>query len=302
MKIGLYLGNPPSPDTIVERVRAAADARLDSVFLSQLTGWDSLTLLALGAAAVPDMALGTAVVPTYPRHPVVLAGQALTVQAVTSRQLTLGVGPSHRVLIEGVFGYRYDRPVRHIREYLTALRPLLRGQAAEVRGQTLTAAGRLDVPPTREPSLLLSALGPTMLQAAGELADGTVTVWTGAATVADHIVPAVTKAANAAGRPAPRVVSAVGLCVTENPDRVRAAVAERLGFAGTLPAYRAILEREGLTGVHETIVAGDEAAVARAVRRYRDAGATELLVSPVGDPREQARTLRLAADLRSSMA
>ncbi|MCM3882870.1 TIGR03564 family F420-dependent LLM class oxidoreductase [Frankia sp. R82] len=302
MKIGIYLANAAGPQDVVERVRAAADARLDSVHLSQLIGWDALTLVAIGAAAVPDIELGTAVVATYPRHPVALAGQAMTAQAVSSRPLTLGVGPSHQVVIEGVFGHSYDRPVRHIREYLTALRPLLRGEPVEVRGQTLTAVGQLDLPAIQTPSLLLAALGPTMLTVAGELADGTVTVWTGPGTVADHIVPTITKAADAAGRPKPRVVSAVGLCVTSDPDRIRASVAERLGFAGSLPAYRATLEREGLAGVHETVVAGDEATVARAVRRYRDAGATELLVGLLGDAEEQARTLRLAADLRPSMA
>ncbi|WP_035921996.1 LLM class F420-dependent oxidoreductase [Frankia sp. QA3] len=299
MKIGMYVSGGPSPDAVVDQVRTAARAGLDSAFLSQLVSWDALTLAALCATAAPGIELGTAVVPTYPRHPLALAGQALTVQAVAPAGLTLGIGPSHRKIIEGQFGYRYDRPARHIREYLTVLRPLLRGEPVDVHGETVTAVGRVDAPVAVAPSVLVSALGPVMLRVAGELADGTVTVWTGPRTVDDHIAPTIAKAAADAGRPAPRVVCSVMACVTADPDRVRAAVASQVGFASDFPSYRAILDREGLRGVHETVAAGDEAAVERALRRYAEAGATELLVSLVGDAREQARTLGVVAALRA---
>ncbi len=301
MKIGLYLGGGgPSPQVLIDQVRSAARRGLDSAFISQLTSWDALTVGALAAAAVPGIELGTAVVQTYPRHPLALAGQALTVQAVATSGFTLGIGPSHPQFIEGQFGYRYDRPARHIREYLSALLPLLRGEAVDVHGETVTAVGRLDVPAATPPSVLLSALGPVMLQIAGELTDGAVTVWTGPQTVGDHIVPAITRAAAAAGRPAPRVVSGVIVCVTADPDRARAEVAAQVGFASDLPAYRAILDRQGLAGVHETVVAGTAEVVERALRRYADAGATELIVSLIGDPQEQVRTLDVVAALRSA--
>ncbi|CAO5259459.1 TIGR03564 family F420-dependent LLM class oxidoreductase [Frankia sp. AgKG'84/4] len=301
MKVGLYLGAVANPAAALEEIRAAARAGFASVYLSQLLSWDALTLVALGAASVPGIELGTAVVPTYPRHPLALAGQALTAQAVASERITVGIGPSHRAIIEGMFGYSYDRPVRHLREYLGALVPLLRGEAVEIRGQSVTAIGRVDAPVAITPSVLLSALGPAMLRAAAELADGTVTVWTGPRTVAEHIVPTITKAAAAAGRPDPRVVTAVGVCVTANPDRVRTAVAEQVGFAADFPAYRAVLDREGLRGVEETIVAGDEADVERALRRYADAGSTELLVSVLGDPAQRARTIDVVSGLRARL-
>ncbi|EIV91098.1 TIGR03564 family F420-dependent LLM class oxidoreductase [Frankia sp. QA3] len=300
MKIGLYLGGGPGPQALVDQVRTAARAGFDSAFISQLLSWDALTVAALAAAAVPGIELGTAVVQTYPRHPLALAGQALTVQAVATSGFTLGIGPSHPQFIEGQLGYRYDRPARHIREYLTALRPLLHGEAVDVHGETVTAVGRLDAPVATPPSVLLSALGPVMLRIAGELTDGTVTVWTGPRTVGDHIVPTITRAAAAAGRPAPRVVATVMACVTAHPDRVRAEVASQVGFASELPAYRAILDRQGLSGVHETVIAGTGEAVERALRRYADAGATELVVGPIGDPREHARTLDVVAALRSA--
>ncbi|CAJ63064.1 putative Coenzyme F420-dependent reductase [Frankia alni ACN14a] len=296
----MYVGGGPGPQALVDQVRSAARAGLDSAFISQPLSWDALTVAALAAAAVPGIELGTAVVQTHPRHPLALAGQALTVQAVAASGFTLGIGPSHPQVVEDQFGYHYDRPARHIREYLAALRPLLHGEAADVRGETVTAVGRLDAPVATAPSVLLSALGPVMLRVAGELTDGTVTVWTGARTVGDHIVPTITRAAAAAGRPAPRIVSTVMVSVTTDPDQVRAGVAAQLGFASGLPAYRAILDRQGLSGVHETVVAGSAEVVERAVRRYADAGATELVVGPIGDAGEQARTLDLLTALRSA--
>ncbi|ACZ91595.1 LLM class F420-dependent oxidoreductase [Streptosporangium roseum] len=299
MRTGLYIsGVGLSLDAMIGQVRAAAEAGLDSAFFSQLTSWDVLTVLALSAQHVPGVDLGTAVVQTYPRHPLALAGQALTAQAATGNRLTLGIGPSHQQIIEGQFGHSYDRPARHVREYLSALRPLLRGEHVEYRGQTLSAAGQVDVPGAEPPSVLISALGPVMLRVAGELADGTVTVWAGPETIADHIGPGITRAASEAGRPAPRIVATVLASVTADPDGVRRQVDEQVGFAGRFPSYRALLDRQGKSGVHETVIAGDEAVVARAFRQYAEAGATELLVSPLGGEREQERTLELLASLR----
>ncbi len=301
MKIGAYVnGEGLGLDAIIGTVRAAADAGLDSVFFSQITSWDALTVAALAGERVPGIELGTAVVQTYPRHPLALAGQALTAQAATGDRLTLGIGPSHKPIIEGRFGHSFDRPARHTREYLAALRPLLRGEDVEYRGETLTVTGRVDVPGAAPPPVLISALGPVMLRLAGAVADGTVTVWTGPETVADHIVPTIGRAASAAGRPAPRVVASVIMSVTTDPERVTRQVAEAAGAASDLPSYRALLDRQGKSGVHETVVAGDEAVVERAVRRYAEAGATELLVSPLGTERERTRTFELAGSLRRS--
>ncbi|OHV33891.1 MULTISPECIES: TIGR03564 family F420-dependent LLM class oxidoreductase [Pseudofrankia] len=303
MKIGLYVnGVGPSPQALIDQVRAAAAAGLDSAYFSQIFSWDALTVAALSAQAAPGLALGTAIVQTYPRHPIALAGQALTVQAVSGQPFTLGVGPSHPPIIEGMFGYSYDKPARHVREYLSALLPLLRGEQVDYHGETLTATGAVDAPNTPPPSVLLSALGPVMLRIAGELADGTVTVWTGSELIGDYIAPTLTEAATSAGRPAPRIVATVVASVTADPDATRRWVAEQVGFASQFPGYRAVLERQGRSGVEETVIAGDEDAVARALGEFAAAGVTELVVGPVGDEREWTRTLELLAALRGELA
>jgi F420-dependent oxidoreductase-like protein len=286
---------------LIGQARAAADAGLDSVYLNQITSWDALTVIAVTGREVPAIALGTAVVPTYPRHPVALAVQALSTQAAVDGRLILGVGPSHAPLIEGAYGYSFGRPARHVREYLTALMPLLRGEPVDFHGETLTASAQIDIPVSRPPSVLLSALGPTMLRIAGELADGTVTVWAGPADIAGRITPTVTRAAADAGRPAPRIVAIVPISVTDDPERVRHEVEARLGSASQLASYQTQLAREGRAGVHETLVAGDEALVLDTIRRFAEAGVTELVASPFGDAVDHARTMELLAVARQEL-
>ncbi|WP_232535547.1 TIGR03564 family F420-dependent LLM class oxidoreductase [Nocardia terpenica] len=297
VKIGLYSARPQALEGVVADVVAAERAGLDSVFLPQLT-WDALTLAAVVGQRVPRIGLGTAVVRTFASHPFALAGQALTVQAAVGGRLTLGIGPSHREVIERQYGLSYDRPARHVREYLEVLQPLLRGEAVDFRGETLSAAGTVEVPGAEAPSVLVSALGPVMLRLAGELADGTVTVWTGADLLGDDIVPKVVEAARRAGRPSPRVVATVMASVTTDPARVRGDIAARYGGAGEFASYRRVLAAQGKSGPQDTVIAGDEDAVLAELRRFADAGVTELVVSPVGDEQERARAVSLVPQLR----
>ncbi|WP_370963974.1 TIGR03564 family F420-dependent LLM class oxidoreductase [Amycolatopsis sp. cg9] len=297
MRIGLYATGSAGLDEIVEDVAAAEELGLASAFLPQLTAWDALTVAAVAGQRVPRIGLGTAVVRTHAQHPLALAGQALTAQAATGGRLTLGIGPSHREIIEGGYGLSYDRPARHVREYLQALRPLLRGETVGFRGETLTAAGTVDVPGAEPPDVLVAALGPVLLGIAGELADGTVTVWAGPELLAEHVVPKITDAANRAGRPAPRVVASAMLSVTSSPERVRDDIRGRFGAAGEFASYRRLLRQQGKAGLEDTVTAGDEDLVAATVRRFATAGVTELLVSPVGTGEERARTLAFVASL-----
>ncbi|MFD0024687.1 TIGR03564 family F420-dependent LLM class oxidoreductase [Streptomyces sp. NPDC058382] len=298
MRIGLYVGQTPSVADALGEVHAAAGAGLDSTFLSQVFHWDAITVAALAGHLTPGIELGTAVVQTYPRHPITLATQALTAQAATGNRFTLGIGPSHAAVIEGRFGLDYDRPARHIREYLSVLAPLLRGEAVDHRGETLRATAEITVPGVTPPPVLVSALGPLMLRAAGGAADGTITVWATPRTISEHVRPRIEEAAAAAGRHAPRIVAGVPVAVTTDPERVRRSVAAQLGPTSQLPAYRALLDRQGMSGVHETVLAGDEDTVTAGIRAFADAGATDLLVSRVGDADERARTLELLSHVR----
>jgi F420-dependent oxidoreductase-like protein len=284
-------------DAFLTEVRTAAKAGITDIWLGDRVSWDPLTLLTITGREVPDIGLATGIVRSYPRHPLVLAGQALSTQAATGNRLVLGIGPSHQPIIENQYGYSFDKPVRHLREYLTALIPLLHGENVTYQGETITAAGQVSIPGAEAPPVLISALGPRMLQLAGELADGTITTWAGPSSLDSYFVPTITKAA--AGRPAPRVVASICVAVTQDPDAARSWLTTTYGAAKNLPSYQAILAREGITEVGDTAVVGDETAVRQEIQRYADAGASELIAVTIGSLDEQRRTLELLGSLTS---
>ncbi|MEU8145932.1 TIGR03564 family F420-dependent LLM class oxidoreductase [Nonomuraea sp. NPDC048901] len=300
MKIGIAVGDVRGPATLeelTEQVRTAAELGYSTAWASQALGWDALTALTAVGGRVPGIPLGTAVVPVPQRHPLVLAGQALSVQAATGNRLTLGIGAGIAMMVESMYGLPADQPVRRMREYLSVLRPLLRGETVAHHGELLTASGTAAVPGAEPPQVLLAAMGPAMLSLAGELADGVVTWMTGPRTLAGHIVPSVTKAAQSAGRPAPRVIAGLAVCVTDDEVGVRGRVAEQFALAGQVPEYRAMLDREGVAGPQDVVIVGDEAAVAEGIGRLAEAGVTEYLAAPFGTPEEQHRTIQAVAAL-----
>ncbi|EMD27663.1 TIGR03564 family F420-dependent LLM class oxidoreductase [Amycolatopsis azurea] len=294
MRTGILLDEIGVPfHEVVTQAKEAARLGYDAIWLAQRGGWDALTALTALGLAAPGPALGTSVIPTYPRHPISLAAQALTLQAATGAPVSLGVGLSHRPIIEDQYGYSFDRPIRHLREYLQALNPLLHHENADVHGETLTAVGTIEAPGAEPPSVVVGALSPLSLKVSGAHADGVVSTWAGARSLAEYIVPTLSKAASGAGRPAPRIVSGQLISVTGDPDGPRSWVAENYGMAANIPAYQAVFSRDRVDGPGGTVIAGDEEFVRARVRELEDAGATELLLMPVGTPEEQARTREL---------
>jgi F420-dependent oxidoreductase-like protein len=293
VRVGLWIEGQlgATIEEVVRQVDAAGDAGYARAWVGEVGSWDPLTLLAAVGRHAPGIEVGTAIVRTYPRHPLALAAQALTVQAATGNRLTLGVGSSHAPVITQEYGLSFAAPARNMREYLSVLTPLLRGESVDYRGESWTAVGRIGTAGAQAPQVLVSALGPVMLQVTGELADGTITAWAGPKTIGDVVRPALDAAAAAAGRPDPVVVAQVCVCVTGDPDRARRWVDERFGRAADLPSYRAVLEREGLPGPGATVLAGDEATVERGLGRFADAGASEVQVVPVGTAEAKGRTI-----------
>jgi 5,10-methylenetetrahydromethanopterin reductase len=283
---------------ITAEARRVAEAGIDMVGVSQTFGYDALTLLAVVGQQVPDVELLTAVVPTYPRHPIMLAAQALTVQAALGApRLTLGIGLSHQMVIEQIFGLSFDQPARHMRDYLQVLMPLLHGEAVAYEGETLKAAtGSLSIDAPL-PDVLVAALGPVMLKLAGSLADGTATWMTGRQTLESHIVPSITSAAADAGRKDPRVTVGLPVCVTTDIDAARERAARSFALYGQLPSYRAMLDREGAAGPEDVAVVGDEEQVVEQIRALAEVGATEFLAAPFGGREERDRTFALVAEL-----
>jgi F420-dependent oxidoreductase-like protein len=269
---------------IVEQVVAAETDGFDTAWFSQIFGADSMTVIAMAGPRTSRIEFGTAVIPTYTRHPWAMAQQARTVQAATGGRFTLGIGPSHHIVVENMWGLSYEKPARHVREYLGVLLPLVRGGSVAYTGDLYRVNGQIAVKDATPMSVIISALAPAMLKLAGSMADGTVTWMSGPKTIETHVVPSIQRAAKEAGRPAPRVVVGLPISVCDDPAAGRATAANAFAIYGGLPNYRRMLDREGAAGPAEVAIVGNEAAVEAQLRGVASAGATDLMaaVFPTG--------------------
>jgi len=287
-------------DDVVKAARRVEAAGLDNLWMANIFSFDAISTLSIVGREVPRIGLGTAVTPTYPRHPTALAQQALTAAAATGNRFTLGIGLSHKVVIENMLGLSYDKPASHMREYLDVLMPLLRGEAVAYQGEQYRLGGvTLAVPGAKPVPTVVAALGPLMLRVAGELADGTNTWMVGPKTMERHIVARLSSAAQSAGRGAPTVVGGVPIALTRQPDAARQRVAQSLAIYGQLPSYRAMLDREGVDGPADIAILGDENALRGEIDRFRNAGVTDFNAA-IMDVEDGAyeRTLEFLASLK----
>ena len=300
MDIGVTVGGS-GPAAVIAAVREVANAGVRRAWLPQVFSGEALTIIAVAGREIPDIEFGTAVIPTYPRHPLVLAEQALTTSAALGGgRLHLGIGLSHQLVIEGMLGMAFEKPAIHMREYLSALRPALDHQPVDVKGETLRAAtlmGPITVDGAGPVPVLVAALGPALLRVAGELADGTLTWMAAPQVIADRIAPSITAAAEAAGRPQPRVGVGLPVAVTNDVDAVLERAASSYAIYGTLPSYKRLLDEAGLDGPAGVVIAGDEDEVADRIRALADVGATELLAAPIGNRAVREETLRVLGAL-----
>jgi len=300
MRIGIFSGttNDGTLDQLLAEAKAAEAEGFAGFWVSQIFGHDALTVLAVIGREVPRIELGTGVVPTYPRHPMMLAQQALTVNAASGGRLALGIGLSHKVVIENLLGLSYDKPVRHLREYLSVLMPLVEGRPVGFIGEDFKVHAGISVPGSSRPGVFVAALGEQMLRVTGALADGTVTWCTGPATLRAHTVPTLRAAAEAAGRPAPRVIAALPVCVTEDRNAASERAAKIFQMYGQLPSYRAMLDKEGVAGPEDIAIIGTEAEVGDRVLALADVGVTDFTAAEFGaNPDEAARTRELLKSL-----
>jgi F420-dependent oxidoreductase-like protein len=296
MRIGVMAGATQGPEGAIDGMIARAvdlESRgFASVWMANIFGLDAISTLALVGRETKRIELATAVVPTFPRHPVAIAQQALTTQAAAGGRFALGIGLSHKIVIEDMLGFSYERPARHMREYLEVLTPLLRGEPAKYAGEQYRVSASLQVPGADPVPLLVAALGDVMLRLAGSYTDGTILWMTGPATIESHIAPKLGAAASSAGRPEPRIVAGFPIALTQDADAARQWVGENLAMYGMLPSYRAMLDKEGAGGPADIAIVGDEKTLDAALDRLRDVGVTDFsaAIVPV-DAEADARTL-----------
>jgi F420-dependent oxidoreductase-like protein len=289
MELGIF-GSANTVRDLQSQVEIAEKSGFRSFWVPQIFDLDALTALAVIASNVPRIRLGTSVIPTYPRHPMMLAQQALTVNQIAEGRLDLGIGLSHKPVVEGMWGISFDAPIGHMSDYLTILMALLHEGSISHSGKQLTSRGGIGVS-AEAPPVLVAALGPQMLKLVGKLADGTATWMTGVETIRGHVCPTISAAAEAANRPPPQVITAVPVCITNDAKGARERAAQDFGFYGQLPSYRAMLDREGLENSWDIALIGSFEQVAEGLQGYVDAGATQVVATVFGSDDERVYTI-----------
>lgn len=281
---------------VLEDMVVAEGAGFSSYWVAQVGLVDALGVIGAHGDTGSEMKLGTAVISTWERHPHALATQALTTQTLVGDRLIVGIGLNHRPMVTGSLRMEWDRPIRHMSEYLTILDGLLGAGSAALAGDIWSYTGDNAKPSPGTPSVMLAALGEQMLRFAGRRADGTILWCVGPETIRTHIAPIITDAAAAADRPAPSIVCSIPMWVTDDPEPARELLAHVLADYATLPSYRAMMDIEGVEGLGELSIVGNEEFVREQIGRITESGATDFTPVPMGgNPDEEARTMAVLA-------
>ena len=301
MQISVLCSLGTAVDVFVGQLAALRDEGFERAWVTQMPyEADAMTVLGAALREVDTITVATGVVPIQIQHPMLLAQRALTLSLISGGRFTLGIGLSHQIVAEGMWGVPWEKPVRRLSEYLDGLLPLLAGEPADAAGETVTTRGALQIPDAPPPEVYIAALGPQMLRLAGRRSAGTLTWMTGPKTLAEHIGPTLREAAAEAGRPsgAVRVAAALPVSVTDDVAQARAQAATLFAMYGQLPSYRAMLDREGFAAPEDAALIGDEATVTERIDELRGAGVDEF-VGIAFDPTPEGQT-RTRALMRAS--
>lgn len=296
MRIGLT-GGASTTDKIVRQAERAEADGFSSLWYASTVAGDPLAALAVAGRATVSIELGTAVLQTYPCHPLLQANRVAAVAEAMGRPgFTLGLGPSHGPLIEDVYGLSYERPGQNTEEYIQVITSLLRGEDVDFQGVewATKSAGRM-VPVKQSVPVLLSAMSPRMLRVAGQFADGTVLWMASAKVIESQIGPAIRAAAAGMGRPAPRIVAGLPVAVHDDVDEARTAVAATSGAYAGMPNYQRVISAGGASDPADIAIVGSEESVRSQLQGLLDAGATDIwaAIVPVGsDARVSVRRSR----------
>ena len=274
MKIGVVTLGSGGILGMAREAKEAEDAGFDLFVVPSIYGHDPLSVMAVAGTMTSRIRLMTGVAPTYPKHPAAMASGAMSAGSASGGRFTLGIGLSHRVVVEGVYGMSYDRPAAHMREYLDIVLPLLAGEPVKHEGEQFRYTGAFRMTDLVPVPVVIAAMAPVMLRLAGERTDGTILWMTGAKAVREHVAPRITRAAEGVGRPAPQIVTMLPVALTGDVSGARAKANEQFENYGRLPSYRAMLDKSGADGPGDAALLGDEASLRAQLGELRESGVT----------------------------
>ncbi|HXZ06083.1 MAG TPA: LLM class flavin-dependent oxidoreductase [Ktedonobacteraceae bacterium] len=296
-------------ETAINKIRAAEQAGVEQVWMTQSVGMlDTLTLFAVAAAQTTRIRFGTSIVPVYPRHPLVMALQAVTIDTLAPGRLRLGVGTSHRHLMESMYGLSMISPLLYLREYVEVMRDVLWEGKVDHQGKFFKVAASF--PRTAQIPLLISALGEKAFHLAGEISDGAISWVCPVPYLLDKALPALQAGAQAHNRPAPPLVAHIPVAISTGEEAVQKASMSRISFYTKAPFYAHMFAEAGFpiaadgSGtdalVKSLVVAGDQHQVGKRLRELIASGIDELLLMlvPVQDEaREREQLMQIIASL-----
>ena len=283
---------------VLQDLQRAEATGFSTYWVAQVGLIDALTLIGAHGDTGSPMEIGTAVISTWERHPHMLAAQALTTQALIGDRLILGIGLNHRPHVEESLRLPWHKPVRHLLDYLAILDDLLTTGRASFQGEVWSFEGEGARPSEGVPKVMVAALGEQVLKVTGRRTDGTILWCVGPKTIRSHIAPIINDAAAAADRPAPAIVCSIPVWVTDDPAPASGFLASILADYANLPSYRAMMDIEGVEGLGDLSIVGDEAFVRDALGEIAESGATDFTPVPMGgNPDEEARTMALLRDV-----
>ncbi len=310
-----YSGGGGSPDQVVSRIQRLEEVGIGGAWLvgGPGSGTDALTVLAAAAARTERILLGTAIVPTWSRHPIAAAEQAATIAGIAPGRFRLGVGPSHKSIMEEAYGLDFRRPLTNLREYLQITRALLREGSVDFDGYHYSA--HITDAPVSDLPVMASALRPKSFHLCGAESDGAISWVCPLEYLRDSALPALNQGAQEAGRPTPPLISHAAVCVHDDPSEVKEAALRDMFIYPQTDFYRKMFIAAGYPEAEETsewsdrmldavLYSGSENQVADRLGQLFDIGSTELIITVVraGSDTDASweRSLKLLAEVAKS--
>jgi F420-dependent oxidoreductase-like protein len=289
-------------DDLVAMVKQIEADGFQAAWIPSFFQFDCLTWCALAGRETERIEIGTAVAVSHSRHPFYMAQQAASTQAACGGRFVLGLGPSHQVVVEGMLGLSYEKPGRHVREYLEVLNALSETGKVQHEGEVYHVNATLQVEGGTPFPTVIGGLGPMMRKLAGRLAQGSITWMTGPKTLEELIVADVRAAAQAAGRPAPRIVGGFPIVLTNEVESARTLASKVFAMYGTLPSYRAMLDHEGVAGPADIAMIGDEKTLETAIERLASIGVTHLNANLIPDGKDRDGSIQRTREFLAELA
>ena len=292
MRISVFIGDGPSGKGVNGLVDAAITAEqlgFDGIWYPQMNNVDVLTVIGLASNNTSKIQMGTAVIPIFTRHPLVMAQQAMTVQLAANGRLALGLGLSHKKTMQDSFGLKYENLAQHAMEYLSIINQLNESSSVDFTGQFYRAEWTIDLPAFSKFPVLFAALGPRMLDAAGKYADGTITWMAGPKVLERDIVPKIQHSTQISERPSPKILTGIPIAITNDIERAKEAANKQFSLYKRLPSYKRLLDLENASCISDIAIIGNKTEVKKKLEQYQIAGATEILAMafPVGTDHNQ---------------